>query len=114
MGLNPETYIFGAADGLTRASRQYPVSEPPSRRGLPGAWAYVESPGEAAEQERPAGNREVAAGVWLQGMTGAAGRQWSAGVGLSHISDEACEGSASGRAGGAKGRAEQGSRWRER
>jgi hypothetical protein len=114
VGVNPETLVVEAADGLTRASRQYLACEPPSRRGLPGAWAHVESSWEATERERPAGNREVVAGAWRRGKTGAAGRQWSAGVGPSHSSDEACEGSASGRAGGAKGRAGQGSRRRER
>jgi hypothetical protein len=54
----------------------------------------------------------VITGVWRQGMTGAVLRQSPQGVGLSHSSVETREGVS--RAGGAKGRAGQGRRWRER
>jgi hypothetical protein len=46
--------------------------------------------------------------IVLQGKTGAALRERSLGVGLSHSSEEPCEGLNQVRAGGAKGRAEQG------
>jgi len=67
------------------------------------------------EQERPNGNHgEETVAVRQQGKTGAAIRERSLGVGLSHSSEETCKGQKEVRAGGAKGRAEQGTFWRER
>jgi len=113
--LNPEIYIVEGADGLAWARRQHSCAKTPTARSLPGAWAHIETPGKLTEQERPTGNRAmVGADARLRGKTEAIECQSPVGVGPSHSSDEACEGSSSGRAGGAKGRAEQGIRWRER
>jgi hypothetical protein len=49
--------------------------------------------------------------VKLQGKTGVASWKRALGVGLSHSSERACEGSEKAEA---KGRAEQGTFWRER
>lgn len=112
MWFNPEIYIVEGAEGLARVRRQHRVVKGLSRADLPGAWAHVETPGLGTEQERPGrnpcqwGNRE-------QGKTGALGGQCRPGVGPAHSSDEAGE-VRHARAGGAKGRAEQGSRRRER
>ena len=93
MRVNPETYEFEGADGFTRARRQHLSLKMPKRRGLPGAKAHIEIPGEHTEQERPIGNREmVSMGAEAQGRTGALWCQWPVGVGLSHSSEEACEG----------------------
>jgi len=67
------------------------------------------------EQERPNGNhKEAAVAAMRQGKTGEAMRERLLGVGLSHSSEENCKGSSYARAVGAKGRAEQGTFWRER
>ena len=110
----PETYFFEGADVQTYDRRQYRLPKVPMQLGLPGTLAHIESPGATTEQERPRENRRlVESGAAMQGTTGAVLCQWSLGVGLSHSSDEACEGVLR-RAGGAKGRAEQGTRRRER
>jgi len=67
------------------------------------------------EQERPNGNHKVeAVAVRRRGKTEAALRERPLGVGLSHSSEESCEGCRNARVVGAKGRAEQGTLWRER
>lgn len=67
------------------------------------------------EQERPSGNhKDATVAVRRRGKTEAALRERTLGVGLSHSSEETCEGLNQVRAGGAKGRAEQGAFWRER
>ena len=115
MRLNPEIFVVEGADGFTRTRRQHSRAKKPNARSLPGATAHVETPGKLTEQERPTGNRAmVGAGARLRGKTEAIEYQRPVGVGPSHSSDEACEGSGSGRAGGAKGRAGQGTCRRER
>ena len=114
MRVIPETYFFEGADVQTYERRQYRLPKVPMQSGLPGTLAHIESPGTTTEQERPRSNRRlVAAGAAMQGTTEAVPCQWLLGVGLSHSSDEAGEG-VSRRVGGAKGKAEQGTRWRER
>jgi len=92
---NPENYIVEGAEGHAWTRRQHRPGEPPSRPGLPGAGAHIETPRGRTEQERPIGNREEA-GAGAQGETGASGCQRPVGVRLSHSSDEACEGRPSG------------------
>ena len=112
--LIPETYIVEGADVQVCDRRQHRLSKMPRQLGLPGTLAHIESPGTTTEQERPRSNRRlVAAGAAMQGKTEALQCQWFLGVGLSHSSDEAREG-VLGRVGGAKGKAEQGTRRRER
>ena len=111
MRVNPEIYIVEGADGLAWVRRQHCAAKGLIRAGLPGAWARIETSGNRTEQERPSEDHmEVGGG--LRGRTGAGSREAWLGVGLSHSSDEAGEGAS--RAGGAKGRAEQGSRRGER
>ena len=112
MWLHPEIYIIEGAEGLARVRRQHRVVKGLSRVDLPGAWAHVETPGLGTEQERP-GRNPWKRGDRVQGKTGALGGQCRPGVGPVHNSDEAGEARFA-RAGGAKGRAEQGSRRRER
>ena len=113
--VNPEIYIVEDADGFSWASMQHSVQKMPMYRNLPGSLAHIETSGKLMEQERPIGNRlTVKADVGKQGKTGANRCQRPVGVGLSHSSEEACEGARSGRASGAKGRAEQGTRRSER
>jgi hypothetical protein len=65
------------------------------------------------EQERPNGNRrETPPGDKAQGKTEASRCERPLGVGFSHSSKEGAK--PEGRAVGAKGRTEQGTRWRER
>jgi len=109
---NPEIYIVEGADGLARVRRQQRAVKSLSRANLPGAWAHIETPGLGTEQERP-GRNPWERGRRVQGKTGALGGQSRPGVGPAHSSDEAGE-ACSARAGGAKGRAGQGSRRRER
>jgi len=112
MWVNPEIYIFEGADGLAWVSRQHRVVTSLSHAGLPGAMAHVETPRLGTEQERPERNPRKR-GDRVQGTTEALGGQCRSGVGPVHSSDEASEARFA-RAGGAKGRAEQGSRRRER
>lgn len=112
MWVNPEIYIFEGAEGFARECRQHRTVKCLSRADLPGALAHVETPGLGTEQERP-GRNPYKRGSRVQGKTGALGSQCRPGVGPAHSSDEAGEVRYA-RAGGAKGRAEQGSRRRER
>jgi hypothetical protein len=110
----PETYFVEGADTCAYSRRQHWLQKEPMQTGLPGTFAHIESSGTATEQERPRVNRRmVTAGVARRGRTGAMLCQGALGVGLSHSSGEACEGVLR-RVGGAKGRAEQGTRRRER
>ena len=114
MRLIPETTDIEGADVQSRNRRQHRLSKMPRQLGLPGPFAHIEFPGTTTEQERPRGNRHlVPADAAMQGITGAVLWQWFLGVGLSRSSDEAREG-VSRRVGGAKGKAEQGTRRRER
>ena len=115
MRVNPEIYIVEVADAVARGRRQQPLFKMSRQRWFPGAKAHIETPGIFTEQERPTGNRSlVAADVGEQGKTEALRCQRSVGVGLFHSSDEAGEAGVSRRAGGAKGRAGQGTCRRER
>ena len=114
MRVIPETYFLGGADVQTCDRRQYRLPKMPRQLGLPGTFAHIEFPGTSTEQERPSNNRRlVAVGAAMQGKTEAVLCQWFLGVGPSHSSDEAREGVLR-RVGGAKGKAEQGTRRRER
>lgn len=113
MGINPETNMSEGADGFELTRRQHPAAVRPGHRGLPGALAHIEDPRDCTEQERSIANRALAgAGSIRQGTTGAGRRQRAVEVGPSHSSEEAREVGFCLRAGGAKGRAEQGFRWR--
>jgi len=110
----PETTDIEGADVQSRNRRPHRLSKMPRQSGLPGPFAHIEFAGTTTEQERPRGNRRlVPADAAMQGITGAVLCQWFLGVGLSRSSDEAREG-VSRRVGGAKGKAEQGTRRRER
>ena len=113
MGINPEIYDVEGAD-ISPQSQATQAAEIAYADWPSGGVAHIESPGTAMEQERPRDNRfMVTAGVMRQGKNQAPSCEWSLGVGPSHSSDEAREG-LNGRVGGAKGRAEQGTRRRER
>ena len=110
----PETTDIEGADTMAAAAGNTDSRECLCMLGLPGTVALIESKGTITEQERPRVNRRmVRTGAAMQGRTGAMLCQRILGVGLSHSSEEACEGGIS-RAGGAKGRAGQGTRRRER
>jgi hypothetical protein len=113
--VNPESYIVEGADGFIRVRRQHPVQKTPMHGSLPGARARIETLRILTEQERPIVNRRmVTAGAGMQGKTGAYRCKRAVGVGLSHSSEETGEGGVASRTGGAKGRAVQGTRRRER
>lgn len=115
MGVNPENGDFEDADGTVGARRQHPTLERLGVGVFRGLGLTSRLQGFALNRRGPA---STAHWSWVdgrqRGTTGVAGREWASGIGLSHSSVEAREGNASGRAGGAKGRAEQGFRWRER
>ena len=114
MRVIPETYYFEGADVFAYDRRPHRLPKMPRQSGLPGQFAHIESLGTTTEQESPSNNRRlVTAGAAMQGRTEAVLCQWFLGVGPSHSSDEAREG-VSRRVGGAKGKAEQGTRRRER
>ena len=71
MRVNPEIYIVEGAESLAWARRQYPLLNQLRQRGLPGARAHIEFPGERTEQERPTGNHRDEVGAGAQGKTGA-------------------------------------------
>ena len=109
----PETYLFEGADTSPTVAGNTICRNCLCREDLPGTVAHIESSGTATEQERPRGNRRmVTAGAAKRGRTIAMLCEWSLGVGPSHSSVEAGEGPL-GRVGGAKGKAEQGTRRRE-
>lgn len=112
MWVHPEMYTIEGAEGLARVRRQHRAVTSLSRAGLPGAMAPIETPRLGTEQERPGRNPRQRGGR-VQGKTGALGGQGRSGVGPAHSSDEVGEVQFA-RAGGAKGRAGQGSRRRER
>lgn len=113
MKVNPETDIVEDVEGHAWTRRLQLTMKTPSCEGLPGAWAHIETPGERMEQERPIGNRVmVEAGAGGKGrpeLTGVKGR-WESDPLI--VVRKPAKGRT--RAGGAKGRAEQGSRRRER
>jgi len=112
--LIPETTDIEGADAPLAAAGNTSCRKCLCRLGLPGSSAHIEFPGTTTEQERPRGNlRLVAVGAAMQGKTEVLQCQRFLGVGPFHSSDEAREGD-SGRVGGAKGKAEQGTRRRER
>jgi hypothetical protein len=112
--LIPETTVIEGADALASAAGNTGCRNCLCSSGLPGTFAHIEYPGTTTEQERPRSNRRlVSAGAARQGITKAVLCQWSLGVGPSHSSNEAREGVLR-RVGGAKGKAEQGTRRRER
>ena len=114
MRLIPETTDIEGADAPLAVAGNTSCRKCLCRLGLPGSFAHIEFPGTTTEQERPRSNRRlVAAGAAMQGKTEALPCEWFLGVGPFHSSDEAREGD-SRRVGGAKGKAEQGTRWRER
>jgi hypothetical protein len=111
--LNPETYQNEGADICLR-SQATQAAQSAYAAWPSGDLAHIESPRTTTEQERPRSNRcLVTAGAVIQGEPQVVSCQWLLGVGLSHSSDEAREGPL-GRVGGAKGKAEQGTRRRER
>ena len=113
MRVIPETTVVEGADATVAAAGNTVCRNCLCRLGLPGTFAHIESPGTTTEQERPISNRRlVASGSAMQGITEAVPCQWLLGVGPSHSSYEALEG-VSRRVGGAKGKAEQGTRRRE-
>ena len=78
MRINPEKFIVEDADGFARARKPHRPPKSLGRKGLPGAWAHIENPGKATEQERPNGHRTlVGAGAGGEGRperTGVKGR----------------------------------------
>ena len=113
MRVNPETYQNEGAD-ISAQSQATQAAQNAYAAWPSGGVAHIESPRTTMEQERPRSNRcLVTAGAVMQGESQAVSCQWFLGVGPSHSSDEALEG-LSGRRGGAKGKAEQGTRRRER
>ena len=113
MRVNPENYIVGDVEGCAWTRRQHSSLKVPKWGSLPGAWAHIETPRERTEQERPIGNRrKVEAGAGDKGKlesTGVKGR-WESDPLI--VVRKPVKGKT--RMGGAKGRAEQGTRWRER
>jgi len=110
--VNPETYIVGDVEGYTWTRRQHLPSKEPRWESLPGAWAHIETLGERMEQERPIGNRRVEVDAGDKGKpetTGVKGR-WESDPLI--VVKKPVKGIT--RTGGAKGRAEQGTRWGER
>ena len=110
--VNPENYIVEDVEGYAWTRRQHLPSKVPRWESLPGAKAHIETPGERMEQERPIGNREVGADAGDKGRpesTGVKGR-WESDLLI--VVRKPVKGET--RMGGAKGRAEQGTRGRER
>lgn len=113
MRINPEISGNEGAEDFTLVCRQHSTSREPRRGSLPGARAHIETSRRVTEQERPKSNRRKAGpGDETQGETEASRCERLLGVGFSHSSEEAVK--TSGRAVGAKGRTEQGTRRGER
>jgi hypothetical protein len=113
--VSPESYIVEGADIVAHNRRQHLPQKCLSGRTFREQRLTSRLQGKATEQERPNCNhRAVTVGVGSQGKTGAVSCKRSLGVGLSHSSEEICEGLKQVRADGAKGRAEQGTFRRER
>jgi hypothetical protein len=111
--VNPENYIVEDVESYAWTRRQHLPLEKPRWESLPGAWAHIETPRERTEQERPIGNRKkVEAGAGDKGKlesTGVKGR-WESDPLI--VVRKPVKGTT--RMGGAKGRAERGTRWGER
>lgn len=113
MRVNPEMIYVEGAEDFTQVCRQNPTSREPRRGSLPGAWAHIETSRRVTEQERSKSKPgRVVRGFVAQGKTEALQSERHLEVGFSHSSEEAAKTSC--RAVGAKGRTEQGTRWRER
>ena len=113
MRLNPEIIDVEDAEDCTQVRRQHPMSREPRHGSLPGAWAHIEKSRKLTEQERSKSKPgRIVWGFEAQGKTGALRSKRLLEVGFSHSSEEAAK--TNSRAVGAKGRTEQGTRWRER
>lgn len=113
MRLNPEIIDVEDADDFTQVRRQHPSPREPKRWSLPGAWAHIEKSRKLTEQERSKSKPgQVVRGLVARGKTEALRSERLLEVGFSHSSEEAAK--TRSRAVGAKGRTEQGTRWRER
>jgi hypothetical protein len=110
--VNPENYIIEGADTDAHGRRQNLSLDSLCGRTFREQGLTSRLQGEPRNRRGPTSTTQVA--VRLQGKTGAALWKRALGVGLSHSSEEACEGRKKVRVGGAKGRAEQGAFWRER
>jgi len=109
--VNPESCIVEGADPVAHGRRQ---NQPLSR--LCGK-TFREQGLTSRLQGEPRNRRgptSTSMAVVRQGKTKASQWKRALGVGLSHSNEETCEGSEQVRAGGAKGRAEQGTFRRER
>jgi hypothetical protein len=109
---NPESYIVGGADTVAHGRRQNLPLSCLCGRTFREQRLTSRLQGEPWNRRDPASTATGA--VRLQGKTGAALWERALGVGLSHSSKETCKGTVKVRAGGAKGRAEQGTFRRER
>ena len=111
--VNPENYNVEDVESYVWTRRQHLPLETPRWESLPGAWACIETLGERMEQERPIGNRrKVAVDAGDEGKPESAGvkGRWESDP-LIVVRKPVKEII---RMGGAKGRAEQGTWWRER
>lgn len=112
--VNPENYIVEDVEGHTWTRRQHSSLKVPKWGSFPGARAHIETPRERTEQERPIGNRKK-----VEAGAGDKGKLKSTSVKCQWESDplivvrKPVKGTTT-RMGGAKGRAEQGTRWGER
>jgi hypothetical protein len=108
MRVNPESYIVEGADTVAQGRRQYLPLNCLCGRTFREQGLRSRLQGEPWNRRGPMTTTKGVA-IVLQGKTGAALRERSLGVGLSHSSEEPCEGWIDAiPSGGAKGRAEQG------
>lgn len=109
---NPESYIVEGADTVSHGRRQHLPLNCLCGRTFREQRLASRVQGEPRNRRGP--TLTVRTAVRRRGKTEAALRERALGVGLSHSSEETCEGLNQVRAGGAKGRAEQGAFRRER
>jgi len=108
MRINPESYIVEGADTVAQGRRQYLPLNCLCGRTFREQRLISRLQGKPWNRRGPATTTKGVA-VVLRGKTGAALWERSLGVGLSHSSEETCGGWIDANpAGGAKGRAEQG------
>jgi len=112
--VNPESYIVEGADTVAHGRRQYLPLNCLSGRTFREQGLTSRHQGEPWNRRGPTATTGTIVAVRQRGKTGAALREGSLGVGLSPSSEESCKGWRHARAVGAKGRAEQGTLWRER
>lgn len=112
--IHPESYIIEGADTVAHGRRQYLPLNSLSGRTFREQGLTSRHQGEPWNRRGPTATTGTIVAVRRRGKTGAALREWPLGVGLSHSSEESCKGCRYARAAGAKGRAEQGTLWRER